>query len=396
MDHEYSAFDGQPFLSPDQLFPEPAVMDFLLKYGDDALDALQNMEGDDEQELIQQMLEAGLLEEYQDENGNTRLRLTPRMLQGMQHRCLEEVFENLKKGSRDGHRSPEIGKTTERTEGTKAYAFGDPLSDVDLGATMRNAMSRQRPPSGKTPLPLDLNMNDFELHQTEGSADCATVFLIDLSGSMYRYGRFIQAKRVALGMQALIRGRFPLDTIDYVTFYSLAESIQEKDLPLVMPKPVTIHDYEVKLRVPLEQAYGQKDRLPLHFTNLHLGLREARRVLARRGAVNKQIFVITDGQPTAHAETSPETGEEMLYLLYPPTTRTRDITLQEAMKCQQSGIRIATFALIEDYFGMDWVGFVDHMTRLTRGVAYYCTSEDLGSTIVESYLTGKKKKTFVH
>ncbi len=86
----------------------------------------------------------------------------------------------------------------------------------------------------------------------------------------------------------------------------------------------------------------------------------------------------------------------MLYLLYPPTEETSNITLQEALKCQQQGIRIATFALIEDYWGMDWVGFVDQLTRLTRGMAYYCTSEDLSSTVIESYLTGKKTKSFVH
>ena len=396
MDHIYSEFDGEPFLTPDLLFPPPAVMEFVLKYGDDALEAMQNLDSPDEQELIQQMIAAGLLEEYEDEDGNTRLRLTPRMHQGLQHRCLEEVFANLRRGSREGHRSRETGRTTERSDGVKPYVFGDPIAELDLGSTMRNAMARQAQGGARSTPPLRIGTEDFELHQTEGSADCATVMLIDLSGSMFRYGRFIQAKRVALGMQALIRGRFPLDTIDFVTFYSLADVIQERDVPLVMPKPVSIRDYEVRLKAPLAKAEANPDRIPQHFTNLHLGLRKARQVLMRRGASNKQVFVITDGQPTAHIETDPASGREMLHLLYPPTARTRDVTLREALRCQQAGIRIATFALIEDYFGMDWVGFVDQMTRLTRGVAYYCTSEDLGSTVIESYLTGKKKKTFVH
>ena len=85
----------------------------------------------------------------------------------------------------------------------------------------------------------------------------------------------------------------------------------------------------------------------------------------------------------------------MLYLLYPPDERTSTVTLKEVLRCQQQGIRIASFALIEDYRGMDWVGFIDRLTRLARGIAYYCTSEDLSATMVESYLSGKKKKSFV-
>jgi uncharacterized protein with von Willebrand factor type A (vWA) domain len=141
-------------------------------------------------------------------------------------------------------------------------------------------------------------------------------------------------------------------------------------------------------------------QIPLHFTNLQLGLRLAQQRLSRRGAANKQIFIITDGQPTAHvaANTSsggaPGTGE-MLYLLYPPTEETAMVTLKEAMRCQQRGIRLATFALIEDYWGMDWVGFVDQMTKLTRGVSFYCGSGDLAGCIMESYLSGKKRKTYI-
>ena len=195
-----------------------------------------------------------------------------------------------------------------------------------------------------------------------------------------------------LGMKALMQSRFPQDTVDYVGFYSTACRIKEKDLPLVMPKPVTIHDYQVRLRVPLDQA--QSDKVPQHFTNLQLGLRLARQILTRRGAANKQIFIITDGQPTAHVEYASDDGE-ILYLLYPPTERTSTATLKEALRCKQQGIAIATFALIEDYWGMDWVGFVDQLTRLTRGTAYYCSSDDLSSTVIESYLDGKKRKSFI-
>jgi len=404
---DYTEFDGEHrHLPPDALFPDNKVMRFILQWGDDALDAMQQLQeqDSDEGDYIRMLIEAGLLEQYTDEDGNKRLRLSPKMLKGIQHRSLMEMFEKMKRGAREGHPTPERGRTTERADGTKAYEFGDPISELALGQTMRNAVARQVAEranatgvaAGGPSLPIRINTGDFVIHETEGSADCATVMLIDLSGSMMRYGRFYQAKRVALGMQAMIRQRFPLDTLDYVGFYSLADVLKEGDVPLVMPKPVSIHDYEVKLRVPLNQAREHQDRLPLHFTNLQLGLRQARQILSRRGAANKQIFVITDGQPTAHVEPAGGGADsEMLYLLYPPAERTAVATLKEAARCQQMGIRIATFALIEDYWGMDWVGFVDRLTRLTRGIAYYCTSEDLSSTVIESYLKGRKSKTFV-
>lgn len=405
MKHTYGPYDGTPFLSPDELFPSPQLVEFIMQYGQQGLDALQDLENPDEQDLIQQMIDAGLLEEYTDENGNPQLRMTARMVHGMQHQALMQIFENMKRGNRDGHSTNASGKTTERTDGTKQYEFGDPLSEIDLGATMRNVLTKvaKQPlaqshgtsgtagAGGKVKLPI--GMDDFVLHETEGKADCATVILIDLSGSMYRYGRFLQAKRVSLGMSELIRQKFPQDTLDFVTFYSLADQIAEKDVPLIMPKPVTIRDYEVRIRTPLDQA--DPGKLPLHFTNLHLGLRKARQILRRRGAANKQIFIITDGQPTAHIEQSPESGEEMLYLLYPPSERTSTATLKEAMLCARQGIRFASFALIEDYWGMEWVDFIEKLTRLTRGMAYYCASDDLSSTVVESYLTGKKNKTFI-
>ncbi|MEO0477485.1 MAG: VWA domain-containing protein [Planctomycetota bacterium] len=285
MKHTYGPYDGKPFLGPDELFPSPQLVEFILQYGEQAMDALNNLENPDEQDLIQQMIDAGLLEEVTDENGNTQLKLTARMVHGMQHQALLQIFENLKRGNRDGHTTDHMGKTSERTEGSRPYTFGDPLSDIDLNATLRNALANNSEAigQGQSSLPLKLGMNDFVVHETEGRSDCATVVLIDLSGSMYRYGRFLQAKRVCLGLSELIRQRFPQDTLEFVSFYSLAERVPEKDVPLIMPKPVTIRDWEVRIRVPLDQADPRK--IPLHFTNLHLGLRKARQILRRRRTI---------------------------------------------------------------------------------------------------------------
>ncbi|MEE9212956.1 MAG: hypothetical protein V3U29_09900 [Phycisphaeraceae bacterium] len=398
MDFQYGEFDGHPFPTSDSLFPSPKVMQFILQYGQQALDAMDQLDDEPGQQYIEAMIGAGLLE--RDADGT--LRLTPKMVRGIQHKSLLEIFEGLQRGTREGHPIRATGRSDEHADGTRPYQFGDTLSDLDLGATMRNALRRQHAEgvahrgdnirrAGAVPIRAD----DFELHITEGQSDVALCLLLDLSGSMIRYGRFYQAKRLALGMSQLVRGRFPQDTLDYVGFYSTACRIQERDLPLLMPKPISVHDYEVRVRVPLEQADADPDSIPQHFTNLQLGLRLARQTLHRRGAANKLIFIITDGQPTAHVEPNDPGGGEMLYLLYPPAEQTATVTLKEALRCQQQGIDIATFALIEDYWGMEWVSFVDQLTRLTRGIAYYCSSDDLASTVIESYLTGKKRKSFV-
>ena len=165
MKHTYGPYDGKPFLGPDELFPSPQLVEFILQYGDQAMDALNNLENPDEQDLIQQMIDAGLLEEITDEHGNTQLRLTARMVHGMQHQALLQIFENLKRGNRDGHTTAHSGKTSERTEGSRPYTFGDPLSDIDLNATLRNALANNSDgiAKGQSSLPLKLGMNHHGL-----------------------------------------------------------------------------------------------------------------------------------------------------------------------------------------------------------------------------------------
>jgi uncharacterized protein with von Willebrand factor type A (vWA) domain len=200
-----------------------------------------------------------------------------------------------------------------------------------------------------------------------------------------RYGRYLSAKKVAMAMQAMIHSRFPQDSIDFVGFYSGAARISEAMLPLTMPKPVTIYDYQVRLKVKVDEL----EKAPQHFTNLHMGLEMARRILRKRTSENKQIFIITDGQPTAHVE------GDYVYLLYPPDPRSTVATLKEAVLAVRDGCRISTFALIEDYWGMDWVGFVDQLAKLTKGIAFYTSSGELASCVMESYLSGRKKKAFI-
>jgi uncharacterized protein with von Willebrand factor type A (vWA) domain len=384
MKYFYGEHDGDQFPMPDDLFCSTNLMDFILQYGEQAIKALQQMmqnpKDDQQSELLKQLIEQGLL----DKDGKGKLQLTPRAVGRMQRRALMEVFANLRLGQREGHEKSTPGGGGERIEGTKPYQFGDPVSELDLHQTLRNALVR-RPSNKAQRLPIKFAERDFELHLQEGIANCSTVVLLDMSGSMMRYGRFLAAKKVALAMQSLVRSRFPQDTIDFIGFYSGAARIRENALPLAMPKPVTVYDSLVRLKVPIDQI----ERAPQHFTNLHLGIQMARRLLRTRAGENKHIFIVTDGLPTAHVE------GDFIYLLYPPDRRSTLATLKEATLAVREGCRISTFALIEDYYEMDWVGFVDQLTKLTKGVAFYTSSDQLASCIMESYLSGRKKKAYI-
>jgi uncharacterized protein with von Willebrand factor type A (vWA) domain len=403
MKYFYGQYDGEEFPTQDKLFGFDQLMQFILQYGEQALKALQqlmqNPENEAQEKLLEQLLNEGML----DKDGQGKLRLTPRAVGRMQQKALMEVFANLRQGQRDGHEKVTPGAGGERIDGTKPYQYGDPVSELDLHQTLHNALTRHglpgqttnssfpsslRPsvaPSLSSNSAIRFDENDLELHLHEGMTSCSTVVLLDMSGSMMRYGRFLAAKKVAMAMQALVRGRFPQDTIDFAGFYSGAQRIPEAMLPLAMPKPVTIYDYQVRLRVPINQI----DQAPQHFTNLHMGLQMARRILKRRSAENKQIFIITDGQPTAHVE------GDFVHLIYPPDPRSTVATLKEAHLAVRDGCRISTFALIEDYWGMEWVGFVDQLTKLTKGVAFYTSSGELANCIMESYLSGRKKKAYI-
>ena len=390
MRYAYGEYDGEDFPTPDSLFGYDQIMDFILEYGEKALDAMDKMDPADA-EILEKLLNEGMLDKVAG-----KYRLTPKAINAMQRRALMEIFANLPRGTREGHPTTNPGAGADRLEGTKKYQFGDPISELDLNATLRNAVARQQIENQKSKmgggenapaikLPIQLRDQDLELHQVEGSTNVALCILIDQSGSMMRYNRFLAAKKVAMALSALVRQRFPQDTVDIVGFYSSAKRVREEQLPLLMPKRVSTHEYMIDVQVPLDQA----EKTHQHFTNLQLGMQMGRKILGARQAEQKLMFIITDGQPTAHVEGS------TLFLQYPPTRTTAMATLRESLLCTRAGIRMASFALIEDYFGMDWVEFVDQMTRLTKGVAFYCASGDLASCVMESYLSGKKKKTYI-
>jgi uncharacterized protein with von Willebrand factor type A (vWA) domain len=381
---EYSEWDGtqqfQP-LSADAAFDKLA--EYLLEHGEYVLRQLERMDKDDA-DILKLLIKEGYLEK--DEKGH--FAVSARGVKRIEEKALDELFTITRKDTLGKHATDFKGPGNVRHEDSKPYEYGDPVANLNLHETLKNAMyreSRQAAPhtnrggSGR----LHVAEEDFVVYETEYQTSCATVLLLDMSGSMARYGKFYHAKKVALALQGLIRGRYSEDTLKIIGFYTYASPLTERGLLRAAPKPVSIFDSRVFLRVSLDNPPGF---VPEHFTNIQAGLRFARHHLRRQPAANKQIICVTDGEPTAHLE-----GRDLL-LMYPPSDRTARHTLQEVHACVGEGIRLSTFALIEDYYYLGLMNFVDQMARQGRGLAVYCTAGELGKYVLDSFVTGRRSR----
>ena len=300
------------------------------------------------QDLAKMLEDAGYLEER-----GGKLELTPSGIRKIGQKALQDIFHLLKKDAFGKHATPLRGRGGERTDESKPYEFGDPFY-LDLEATLRNAVSREGPGS-----PVRLHPEDFEVFHTELQTQSSTVLMLDMSRSMLMRGCFLAAKKVALALNHLIRTQFPRDALYIVGFSAYARELKPEALPQI--------DWS-------EYEYG---------TNLHHALMLARTLLARHKTQNKQIIVITDGEPTAHLE------DGQSYFNYPPSYRTIQETLREVTRCTRDRIVINTFMLERTY---DLTEFVNQMTAINRGRAFYATPEALGEYILVDYVSSKRKR----
>ena len=371
---EYTKWDGSQQFQPQSA---EAVFDklseYVLQYGDQVLRQIEDLD-DDQKDIVELLEKEGFIES--DEGG--KFRVGPKGVRRVQTGALNELFQTFGKGAIGKHDTPEKGAGSVRTEDTKPYVYGDSLANLDLHATLKNAYVRQ---GGG--VPIRVGSEDFEIYETEYQSNCATVLLIDMSGSMARYDKYYTTKKVALALQGMVRGQYPGDTLEMVGFYTLAGRLTERELIGSAPKPVGIYDSRVNLRLSLDQPLPRQVQ---HFTNIHAGLRLGRSILERSSAGNKQIICITDGEPTAHIE-----GREAV-LIYPPSERSARATLVEARRCAAAGIRVSSFALVEDYFYFGLRNFVEEMARVTQGVAAYCSTEDLGKYVFDSFVGGRRTR----
>jgi uncharacterized protein with von Willebrand factor type A (vWA) domain len=378
--YEYSRWDGSQQFQPqsaDKVFDK--LMEHMLQHGDQVLRHLEHIDDDDAaNDVLRLIQKEGLIEE----DGEGRWQVTPKGLRRVEQGALQDLFQTLQRDAAGKHDTPQKGSGTVRLEDSKPYVYGDPLANLNLHETLKNAMIRQ---GGGTP--IRIHADDYVVYETEYQTRCATVVLIDMSGSMGRYGKYAMTKKVALALQAMVRAQFAQDSLQMVGFYTYANLMTERQLLNSAPKPVSLYDSRVHLRFDLDNP---PKRAPQHFTNIHAGLRLARSLLGRQAAANKQIIVITDGEPTAHIE-----GREVV-LIYPPSDKTAAHTLGEVKRCANAGIRVSSFALVEDYFYLGLVNFVEEMARVSQGVAAYCGADDLGKYVFDSFIGGRRSRRMTH
>ena len=318
--------------------------------GDEAVRELDALD-----DLARRLQEAGYLTADGD-----HLALTARGSRKIGQKVLDDLFARLQRDAFGGHRIDRAGRGGEREETTKAYEFGDPFH-LDLRGTLFNALTREEnaPQARRPSRAIKLRPSDFDVHRTEQLAQTSTVLLLDMSRSMLLRGCFLAAKKVAVALDTLIRTQYPRDHLAVIGFAYYAREIPPGTLA-----ELTWHGYE----------YG---------TNLQHGLLLARRILERHPSTNKEIVVITDGEPTAHFE------DGQVEFNYPPTRRTIGETLREVQRCTKEGITINTFMLERSRALAE---FVAHMTRLNRGRAFYATPERLGEYILVDFVNRRTKR----
>lgn len=311
--------------------------------GPDTAEALERLA-----ELTKMLTEAGLIEHTEG-----RLELTPKGMRAIGSNALRDLFSQLTKESVGQHQISRIGQGHERTYDTKAYEYGDPFQ-LDLHRTIRNALRRSGPGT-----PVSLSAEDFEIEQTEHLTRSATVLMLDLSMSMPMRDNFLPAKKVAMALHHLISSQFPRDYLGLVGFSETARIVTPEQLP----------------EVSWDFVYG---------TNMHHGFMLARQLLSKQTG-NKQIIMITDGEPTAHLLNSGE-----VYFNYPPVRETVEATLREVLRCTKEGIRINTFVLDVT---TALRAFIEQMTQINRGRAFFTTNSDLGDYVLVDFIQQRRERS---
>jgi Ca-activated chloride channel family protein len=286
--------------------------------------------------------------------GQVRFEVTDKSLDFLGFKTLKDLLGSLGKSSFGRHDTRDLSTGIETAGASKQYEFGDVLN-LDISATLFSAVRREG-----VKVPIDLEYSDLHVHQCEYQSSCATVLMLDCSHSMILYGedRFTPAKRVAMALAHLIRTQYPGDSLRCVLFHDSAEELNIGQLARVQVGP--------------------------YYTNTRDGLILAQRLLQMERKDMKQIVMITDGKPSALTLDDGRMYRNAFGL--DPLVISR--TLEEVNRCKKQGIVINTFMLASDY-GL--VNFVQKVTELCRGKAYFTTPHTLGQYLLMDYMNRKTR-----
>lgn len=313
------------------------------------------------------------------ESSRRGYQLSPKAYRLFQGKLLQKIFSQLQASRSGRHQGPVVGEGAVELQTTRPYEFGDSISQMDIPTTFTNALLRAGPH-----LPVRLATDDIVVHRTRNSPKCATVVIMDMSGSMGRSGLYISTKRMALALDGLITREYPGDFLQFVEMYTFARSTPRGQIATLMPKPVTIYDPWVRLKADMSRPEMSELLVPPHFTNIQHGLAQARRLLAAQDTPNRSVILITDGLPTAHFE------GHMLYMLYPPDPATEKATLREGLLCQREGITINIFVLPSWSQSHEDVQFCYRLAESTRGRVFFTAGRDLDRYVVWDYVSRRR------
>ena len=290
------------------------------------------------------------------DGGGGGFELTPKGEKALRQGALRELFGALDRGGPGEHRSRVTGSGAEVLPETRPYSFGDELWAIAPTETLQNAVRRSLAAGGDD---IQVTEEDLAVRETELSTNCATALLVDCSHSMVLYGedRMTPARRVAMGLVELIQTKFPKDRLHVIAFGNDAREVPLKDVPYL--------------------NWGR------YYTNTKAALRLARELLMRSRFANRQILMITDGKPTVLDE-----GGRRYVDAGWLNERIVNRTLDEAVMCRRKGMTITTFMMTDD---PTLVSFVEKLTELNRGRAYYTSLDDLGGFLLVDYVRNRRR-----
>ncbi|MGB6250744.1 MAG: VWA domain-containing protein [Terriglobales bacterium] len=369
----YEMPEGEQTLDELKRALEQALLDGEM-FDEEMRDRLQQMQMEGElEELIEKLIDRMQQEDYisidrphepskQSSGGGqvgeaqqqAKFEITDKSLDFLGFKALRDLLGSLGKSSFGRHDTRDMATGIESSGASKPYEFGDTLN-LDITATLSSAIQREG-----LGLPLNLEYRDLQVHQCEYQSSCATVVMLDCSHSMILYGedRFTPAKKVAMALSQLIRSQYPGDSLSLVLFHDSAEEVPLSQLARVKVGP--------------------------YYTNTREGLRMAQRILQRQRKDMKQIVMITDGKPSALTLEDGRIYKNAFGL--DPLVVSQ--TLEEVSKCKRAGVLINTFMLASDY-GL--VQFVQKVTQMCRGKAYFTTPYTLGQYLLMDYMSRKTK-----
>ena len=317
---------------------------------------LQDLLGEDAARSVDRLNR--LLQEMEDqgyvERAETGLKLTSQGIRRIGQKALRDLFANLKRDRFGPHDIRQFGQGVEAADETKRWEFGDPFR-LHVERTVLNAVKREGV-AGRVPR---ISRDDFEIYKVDASTQAATVLMLDMSRSMPLRGNFYAAKKMAMALESLIRSQYPRDELYVIGFSDRAREIKREHLPQLSS---------------MECVYG---------TNMQAGFMRARQLLSKHTGANKQIIMVSDGEPTAHLD-----DRGGVVFAYPPVEETFSRTLMEVQRCTQQRITINCFMLETNHYLRN---FIKRLTRLNRGRAFFVNSQRLGDYVLVDFVNNRRR-----